>query len=110
LEPRVALELMRNIVEQARAGNLAATAMVLKRIWPVRRNRPIETRPLPGDGLRNLHADHAALAAAMMNGDITPQEGEAAVRLFKALQKQMRRVDDQEDCRASATRPSSADA
>ena len=72
----VALELMRNIVEQARAGNLAATAMVLKRIWPVRRNRPIELDPLPGDGLRNLHADHAALAAAMMNGDITPQEGE----------------------------------
>src|SRR4051812_24293509 len=46
----VALELMRNTIEQARAGNLAAIAMVLKRIWPVRRNRPIELHPLPADG------------------------------------------------------------
>ena len=50
----VAEELMAMTVEQARRGNLRAAEMVLQRVWPVRRNRPIELDPPPGDGLRNL--------------------------------------------------------
>jgi hypothetical protein len=91
----VAEELMRNTIERARKGNLKATEMVLQRVWPVRRHRPIELDPLPGDGLRNLLGEHAALASAMINGEITPQDAQAATRVFKALQEQMRRADDQ---------------
>ena len=61
----------------------------------MRRNRPIELDPPPGDGLSNLLTEHAALASAMMNGDITPQDAQAATRVFKALQEQMRRADHQ---------------
>ena len=32
-----------------------------------------------------------------MNGDITPQDAQAAVRVFKALQEQMRRADHQSE-------------
>jgi hypothetical protein len=67
--------------------------MVLQRVWPVRRNRPIELDPPPGDGLCNLLNEHAAVAHAMMNGDITPQDAQAATRVFKALQEQMRRAE-----------------
>ena len=91
----VAHELMVNTIERARHGNLRATEIVLQRIWPVRRNRPIELDPPPGDGLPNLLTEHAALAQAMMNGDITPQDAQAATRVFKALQEQMRRADHQ---------------
>ena len=35
------------------------------------------------------------VAQAMMNGDITPQDAQAATRVFKALQEQMRRADHQ---------------
>ena len=91
----VALELMLNTIERARKGNLKATEMVLQRIWPARRHRPIELDPAPGDGLGNLLSEHAALAAAMMNGEITPQDAQAATRVFKALQQQMRRAADQ---------------
>ena len=89
----VAHELMINTIERARRGNLRATELVLQRVWPVRRNRPIELDPPPGDGLPNLLTEHAALAQAMMNGDITPQDAQAATRVFKALQEQMRRAD-----------------
>ena len=68
---------------------------MLQRVWPVRRNRPIELDPPPGDGLSNLLTEHAALAAAMMNGEITPQDAQAATRVFKAFQEQMRRADQQ---------------
>jgi hypothetical protein len=91
----VAQELMLNTIERARRGNLRATELVLQRVWPVRRNRPIELDPPPGDGLPNLLTEHAALALAMMNGDITPQDAQAATRVFKALQEQMRRADHQ---------------
>jgi hypothetical protein len=88
-------DLMRNTVAKARKGDLKATEMVLRRVWPTRRNRPIELDPGPGDGLRNLLAEHVALAAMMMNGDITAQDAQAATRVFKALQEQIRRADDQ---------------
>jgi hypothetical protein len=92
LGTEVAQELMLNTIERARRGNLRATELVLQRIWPVRRHRPIELDPSPGDGLCNLLSEHAALAHAMMNGDITPQDAQAATRVFKALQEQMRRA------------------
>ena len=91
----VAHELMRATVERARRGNLRATELVLQRVWPVRRHRPIELDPAPGNGLSNLLTEHAALAQAMINGDITPQDAQAATRVFRALQEQMRRADHQ---------------
>jgi hypothetical protein len=91
----VAEELMLRTIERARRGNLRATEIVLQRVWPVRRHRPIELDP-PGNGLTSLLLnEHAALAQAMMNGDITPQDAQAATRVFKALQEQMRWADRQ---------------
>src|SRR5688572_12294956 len=63
----VAEELMAMTIEKARKGNLGAAEMVLKRVWPARRNRPIELDPAPGEGLCNLLAEQAALASAMMD-------------------------------------------
>ena len=91
----VAEELMAMTIEKARKGSLEATEMVLKRVWPARRSRPIELDAAAGDGLGNLLSEHAALASAMMDGDITPQDAQAATRVFKALQEQMRRADAQ---------------
>ena len=93
LGTEVAQELMLSTIERARRGNLRATELVLQRVWPVRRHRPIELDSPPGDGLCNLLNEHAALAHAMMNGDITPQDAQAATRVFKALQEQMRRAE-----------------
>ena len=91
----VAQELMQLTIERARKGNLRATELVLQRVWPVRRNRPLELDPAPGDGLGNLLSEHAALAHAMISGDVTPQDAQAATRVFHALQEQMRRAERQ---------------
>jgi hypothetical protein len=89
----VAHELMRLTIERARKGNLKATEMVLQRVWPARRHRPIELDAPAGEGLPHLLGQHAALAEAMMNGEVTPQDAQAATRVLKALQDQLRRAD-----------------
>lgn len=91
----VAEELMAMTIASARRGNLRAAEIVLQRVWPARRNRPIELDPVPGDGLCNLLNEHVALAAAMMSGDVTPQDAKAAMRVFDALQEQMRKAEAQ---------------
>ena len=73
----VAEELMLSTIERARRGNLRATEMVLQRVWPARRHRSIELDPAPGNGMSNLLNEHVALAHAMMNGEITPQDAQA---------------------------------
>jgi hypothetical protein len=89
----VAPELMLLTIERARKGNLKATEMVLQRVWPARRTRPLELDAPRGDGLPDLLGQHAALAQAMIDGDVSPQDAQAATRVLKALQDQMRRAE-----------------
>jgi hypothetical protein len=84
-----AQELLRLILDRARQGNLKAADMVLQRIWPVRRNRPVNMEVPFGSMLPNVLPEHAALAEAMMNGEITPQDAQAATRVLQALQDQV---------------------
>jgi hypothetical protein len=86
-----ARELMGIILEKARQGNLKAAEMVLQRVWPARRNRPIEFEVPPGQGAPwNVFAEHSSLTDAMMNGDVTPQDAVAAVRVLQAMDEQLR--------------------
>ena len=95
LGAEVAQELMQLTIQRARRGNLKATEMVLQRVWPARRNRPLELDPQSGDGLPDLLGQHAALAQAMIDGEVSPQDAQAATRVLKALQQQMRRAERQ---------------
>jgi hypothetical protein len=80
-------------IKRARRGSLRAAEMVLQRVWPKRRSRTIAIAPVTRDDLKTLLAEHEALAAAMMNGEVTPQDAEAAVRVLKALNHHMRVAD-----------------
>jgi hypothetical protein len=91
----VAQRLIGIITEQALQGNLKAADMVLQRVWPVRRNRPIEvdTSMAPDDEPYTVR-EHGSLADAMIEGQITPQEAQAAARVLKSLQEQMKAAED----------------
>lgn len=67
-------DIVRNIVEAAKAGDLQAAALVLSRVWPPSRERPVRTA-LPA--LRTAHDVATALAhlaAEASAGAITPSE------------------------------------
>jgi len=87
----VALRLIDVIEKQGLEGNLRAAEMVLQRVWPVRRNRPIDvpnTNPDDETGPYTIDA-HGAVASSMLDGEITPNEAHAAARVLKLLQEQM---------------------
>ena len=92
----VAQRLIGVVAEQGLQGNLKAAEMVLQRVWPVRRNRPIEvaSRRETGDNEPYAIGDHDAVATAMLEGEITPQEAQAAARVLKSLQEQMKAAEE----------------
>jgi len=87
----VAHRLIDVIEKQGLEGNLRAAEMVLQRVWPVRRNRPIEVvNPNPGEETGPYTIDaHGAVASSMLDGEITPTDAHAAARVLKLLQEQM---------------------
>jgi hypothetical protein len=92
----VAQRLIGVIAEQALQGNLRAAEMVLQRVWPVRRNRPVEvfdTKPGKEDGPYTID-EHVEVVEAMLRGEVTPQEAQAAARVLKSLQEQMKAAED----------------
>jgi hypothetical protein len=92
----VAKRLIGVVAEQALQGNLRAAEMVLQRVWPVRRNRPVEIIGPDQELDHEPYAitEHRALASAMLEGQIAPQEAQAAARVLKSLQEQMEAVEE----------------
>ena len=95
---RLGIELAQRLVgviaEQALKGNLKAANILLQRVWPVRRNRPIEVAASDEAVEAYTIDDHRSIASAMFDGEITPQEAQVAARVLKSLQEQMKAVDD----------------
>lgn len=92
----VAQRLIGVVAEQALQGNMKAADMVLQRVWPVRRNRPIEIdTSMASDAEPYTVREHGSVADAMIEGEITPQEALAAARVLKSLQEQMKAAENQ---------------
>jgi hypothetical protein len=92
----VAQRLIAVVAEQGLQGNLKAAEMVLQRVWPVRRHRPVEiidARSEVDDEPFTI-AEQSAVADAMLGGQIAPQEAQAAARVLKVLQDQMAAAED----------------
>jgi hypothetical protein len=76
--------------ELAEDGDMRAAAMLLARVWPRRRGRPL-TLDLPAiEKPADLIQAQAALIAAMARGEVTPEE---ATSIGKALESQRRALE-----------------
>ena len=78
---------LRAVVEAARGGDLRAAEILLRRLWPEPRGRPVAL-PLPA--LRTAAEVPAALAAvagAMARGELTPAAAAAAAAVVEAQRR-----------------------
>ncbi|MFI5029701.1 MAG: hypothetical protein ACHQPH_03265 [Reyranellales bacterium] len=85
LDERVAeagLDLIEAALKEAKGGNVKAMEMLLDRIWPARRGRPVEIDAPEIRSIPDLVPASAAVTNAVLNGDVTPDEGRAAARVL----------------------------
>lgn len=75
--------LTRKAIETALEGDTTALRIVLERILPVRKDRPITFDLAPLAGAGDHPAALASILAAMAAGDLTPTEAQAIAALLK---------------------------
>ncbi len=87
LDARVAAaagDLFEMAYRQADEGNTAALKMLLDRVWPVGRSRPLATALPAAPTVSHLLSASTTVANAVLAGEASVQEGEAFARLLKA--------------------------
>src|SRR5688500_10285152 len=77
-------ELIEAALAQAQGGSLKAIEMLLDRIWPVRRGRPVQVEVPEIRTTADLLPVGAALTNSVLDGEMTPEEGSAAARVLVA--------------------------
>jgi hypothetical protein len=87
----VSEQVLQMIVDKALAGDLRAAELLLSRIWPPRRGRPIEIDVAPVKDLPDLVPAFTDVMNAVLTGEVTPREGHDVSELVHA------------QCRAIAT-------
>jgi len=84
---------VRAIIESALAGDTKAGALLLERIWPARRGRPI-TLNLPAiRTAADVTAAMSAVSAAVSDGELSAEEGQSIAALFEAQRRAIETVE-----------------
>ncbi len=85
--------ILRAVLDKAKEGDLKAADIVLSRIWPARKGRPVTfTLPKvvrPAD----IVAAVGAIAEAMTDGTLTPEEGHTVVSVLEVQRRAVETAD-----------------
>jgi hypothetical protein len=75
--------LTKKVIELAKAGDIAALRICLDRIFPVKRDRPVQFDLPPLNGASDAPAATAGVVSAVSQGELTPSEGEAVMKMIE---------------------------
>ncbi len=79
--------MLRRVVEDAKAGDLRAAELLLRRLWPERKGRPVEVALPPVVVAADLVPALAAVVAAMGRGELTPEEAQAVCAVLESQRR-----------------------
>jgi hypothetical protein len=77
-------QVLQVIVDKALAGDLRAAELLLSRVWPTRRGRPLEIDAQPLKHLPDLVPAISEVMNAVLTGEVTPREGHDVFSLVQA--------------------------
>jgi hypothetical protein len=86
-------DILNKMVEAAKDGDLRAAELVLQRIWPARKSRPIALTLPAIQSASDVVAAVGAVADAVGAGEITPDEGHAVASILEAKRRAIETVD-----------------
>jgi hypothetical protein len=80
-------------VEAAKDGDIRAAELILSRVWPARKGRPVQLALPPLLTGADLPAALASVVTAVASGDLTPDEGEAMATILETHRRGIELVD-----------------
>ena len=86
-------DILKKMVEAALDGDRHAAELVLQRIWPTRKSRPIALALPSIQSASDVVAAVGAIADAVGAGEITPDEGQAVASILEAKRRAIETVD-----------------
>ena len=78
---------LRSVVEAASGGELRAADILLRRLWPEFRGRPLRFELPSVEAAIDLPAALGALVRAVASGEATPEEAQAVASLLEAQRR-----------------------
>ncbi len=86
-------DIMQAVVKAAKEGDMRAADILLRRLWPERKGRPV-TLDLPAmQSAADLPAVLGTVAQAVASGDLTPEEGQALAAVVEAQRRAIETAD-----------------
>jgi hypothetical protein len=86
-------DILNKMIEAAKSGDMRAADLVLSRIWPARKSRPIALTLPAMQSASDEVAAVGAVADAVGAGEITPNEGQAVASILEAKRRAIETVD-----------------
>ena len=80
-------KLLRLMMDKALAGDMRAADVLLSRIWPARRGRPVEIDTPSIKAPPDYVSAAAGVANAVLRGEMTPHEGRAVSSMLEGQVK-----------------------
>ena len=84
---------VRAVLDAARAGDMQAAKIVLDRLVPMRKGRPVEIELPPVKTAADVLAAMAAVLDHVAEGEITPDEGATLAGILEAKRRALETVD-----------------
>ena len=86
-------EVLGVVVAAAKGGDLRAAEVLLRRLWPERKGRPVEVELPEVASAADLVPALAAVAAAMGRGALTPEEAQAVAGVLETQRRAVETAD-----------------
>jgi len=88
-----AKDIVKVVLEAAKGGDMTAARLILERIAPVRKGRPVYFDLPPVQTAGDIAAAMTALTVAMASGDLTPDEAVTVASVFEMRRKTLETED-----------------
>jgi hypothetical protein len=88
-----AKEVMGAVVDAAKGGDMRAADILLRRLWPERKGRPLAMELPPIGGAGDLPAAVGAVVQSVAAGDLTADEGQAIAAMLEGQRRAIETAD-----------------
>jgi hypothetical protein len=88
-----ASELLEKMIESAKGGDMRAAELILSRVWPVRKGRPVSLDLPAIESAADVVTALGTIAESVASGALTPDEGQAVAAVLEVKRKAIETVE-----------------